>query len=313
MKSTPKIALVALVWLIVGGVEAIAGELSGTEWQLVKIMSMDDSVSTPTDASKYTLRLDDDRRASIMADCNKATGSWAVETPSQIQLGDIAATHASCRPGTISGKYLAQFEWVRSYVLEDNHLFLATMADGSIIEFAPAFQTEPSAIVLGEEILTKSSEEIQVTILDRLFAQYAKENQIDVEQEEIDTLVKKIKRDMAETGLTAQHNLTEDEKAQAETMQAEFARSIIRNWKINKALYAEYGGRIIYQQLGPEPLDAYRHFLEKREKDGAFRIRDKAASNLFWRYFTDDSIHDFIEPGSADEVRAFTIAPWSEE
>jgi hypothetical protein len=33
---------------------------------------------------------------------------------------------------------MKQFEWVRSYVVEGGHLFLSTMADGSIIEFEPA-------------------------------------------------------------------------------------------------------------------------------------------------------------------------------
>ena len=33
----------------------------------------------------------------------------------------------------------------------------------------------------------------------------------------------------------------------------------------------------------------------------------------FWRYFNDDSIHDFMAPGGADEARAFTIPPWGQE
>jgi hypothetical protein len=93
-------------------------------------------------------------------------------------------------------------------------------------------------------------------------------------------------------------------------MQRQMARDIIRQWKINKALYEQYGGRIIYQQLGPEPIDAYREFLRQREADGAFAIRDQALEASFWRHFTDDSIHDFMTPGGADEARAFTTPPW---
>jgi hypothetical protein len=91
------------------------------------------------------------------------------------------------------------------------------------------------------------------------------------------------------------------------------AGDIIRQWKINKALYEQYGGRIIYQQLGPEPIDAYREFLRQREADGAFAIRDQALAASFWRYFTDDSIHDFMPPGGADEARAFTTPPWERQ
>jgi hypothetical protein len=44
---------------------------------------------------------------------------------------------AMCSPGSLADRYLAEFQWVRSYVMKDGHLFLATMADGSIIEFEP--------------------------------------------------------------------------------------------------------------------------------------------------------------------------------
>jgi hypothetical protein len=96
-------------------------------------------------------------------------------------------------------------------------------------------------------------------------------------------------------------------------MQREMARGIIRQWKINKALYDQFGGRIVYQQLGPEPLDAYREFLRQREADGAFAIPDQALEASFWRFFIDDSIHDFMTPGGADEARAFTTPPWEQQ
>lgn len=98
-----------------------------------------------------------------------------------------------------------------------------------------------------------------------------------------------------------------------DAMRRAMAGGIIRQWKINKALYDQYGGRIIYQQLGPEPLDAYRAFLRQRAADGAFAIRDPAIETSFWRYFTDDSIHDFMTPGGADAARAFTIPPWEQQ
>ncbi len=91
-------------------------------------------------------------------------------------------------------------------------------------------------------------------------------------------------------------------------MRLEMARSIIRQWKINRQLHSAYGGRAIYQQLGPEPLDAYRRFVEERQQAGAFMIHEKAFEDAFWRYFTDDLIHFFFEPGS--EAGAFEVPPW---
>lgn len=116
----------------------VASELAGTSWQLVKIMEMDDSVDAPEDRSLYTLEFGTDGRAAMRADCNRGTSSWSSGSPGQLQFGPIASTKAMCPPGSLSDKYLAQFQWVRSYVMKDGHLFLATMADGAIIEFEPA-------------------------------------------------------------------------------------------------------------------------------------------------------------------------------
>lgn len=73
----------------------------------------------------------------------------------------------------------------------------------------------------------------------------------------------------------------------------EFAGRFVQSWKINKALYEKYGGRVIFQQAGAEPLDAYRDFLKEQEKKGAFQILDKNDEDGFWQYFTNDAMHRF--------------------
>ena len=98
---------------------------------------MDDTTSVPDDPSKYTLTFGADGTAQIVADCNRGTGSWKSESASQLEFGVIAATQAMCPPDSLHDTYMKQFEWVRSYVIEGGHLFLSTMADGSIIEFEP--------------------------------------------------------------------------------------------------------------------------------------------------------------------------------
>jgi heat shock protein HslJ len=115
-----------------------APELAGTSWRLVKILSMDDSTDTPDDPNSYTLTFGADDGVRIQADCNAGTGSWTSESAGQLTFGTIAATQALCPPGSLHDRYMAQFPWVRGYRLEDGHLFLATMADGSIIELEPS-------------------------------------------------------------------------------------------------------------------------------------------------------------------------------
>lgn len=52
------------------------------------------------------------------------------------------------------------------------------------------------------------------------------------------------------------------------------AEAMVGQWKINKVLYDEYGGRIIFQQAGLEPIDAYAVFLRYIEEEGALEILD---------------------------------------
>jgi len=137
--------------------------LAGTAWQLVKIMSMDDSVYEPRNRSLYRLEFGGDGSASVLADCNRSTGSWTAEVPSKLVFGPMASTKALCQPGSISEKFLAQFQWVRSYTVKDGHLFLATMADGSIIEFEPL--PPVAAIVLGEQVRTDDATEMQASVI----------------------------------------------------------------------------------------------------------------------------------------------------
>lgn len=112
--------------------------LDGTQWRLVKIMSMDDRTFEPADTTAYTLNFGADGNAAIQADCNRAHAAWSSSTPGQLEFGPIASTRALCPEESLSETYLRQFEWVRSYVLEDGRLYLATMADGAIIELEPA-------------------------------------------------------------------------------------------------------------------------------------------------------------------------------
>jgi len=111
--------------------------LAGTAWRLVQIMSMDDRVDVPDDRSRYTLEFNADGSMRVHADCNFGNGSWASASAGLLLFGQIAATRAICPPGSLHDRYMAQFPWVRSYIIKDGRLFLATMADGSIIEFEP--------------------------------------------------------------------------------------------------------------------------------------------------------------------------------
>lgn len=88
---------------------------------------------------------------------------------------------------------------------------------------------------------------------------------------------------------------------------ARIAGHIVKQWKINQALYEKYGGRVIFQQAGPEPLDAYLRFLREHEKKGSFVIVSEELKEGFWEYYVNDKMHTFY---SGEEGGKFMKTPW---
>jgi len=70
-----------------------------------------------------------------------------------------------------------------------------------------------------------------------------------------------------------------------------------RQWKLNQALFRAFGGRIIFQQAGWEPIDAYRQLLEQYETKKAFIVPDAKLRAAIYAYFE----HRFVY---ADEAKA---------
>jgi heat shock protein HslJ len=106
-------------------------------WHLAAIQFMDDTRLVPDAPARYTLEMGRDGRASVRADCNRAGGAYRLEG-SALSFGPLAATRALCPPGSLSDRYLQQLAFVASFVERDGRLYLATRADGAILEFQPA-------------------------------------------------------------------------------------------------------------------------------------------------------------------------------
>ena len=117
--------------------EVANGALSGTTWQLVGFEGGDGAVVTPDDGAKYTLDFQRDGRLAVRVDCNRGSGTWSSDGPSQIRFGPLALTRAMCAPGSLHDRVVRDFEYVRTYVIEDGHLYLSLMADAGIYEYEP--------------------------------------------------------------------------------------------------------------------------------------------------------------------------------
>ncbi len=197
------------------------------------------------------------------------------------------------------------------------------------------------AEVLGMEIRTKDVSIMQGVIGQKLLEKYAKQHKIEVLQKDIDLYVANLDTFMAKdrkrreaellevqeklksSSLSTEEkenlqsslnileslhemDVQEDEEKTMETKDAlkdkqTVAKTFIRQELINKALYKQYGGRIIAQQMGAEPYDAMHTFLKEEEKNGSFKIIDKSFEAPFWKYYADESKHSFYKKGSKEE------------
>lgn len=203
------------------------------------------------------------------------------------------------------------------------------------------------AVVLGRKITTGEKDKLNGLIFGALLRKYAEDNKIEPTDEELDAFVQrteekekqhqakferdreKLQKELKSSSLSDRER--KDKESQLQTiesilkstrdmkgqmkgmeeqmrpMKRQMAQQFVKSWKTNKALYEKYGGRVIFQQAGVEPFDAYRDFLKEQEKNGAFQIIDKQYEAPFWRYFTNDAMHTFY---SKDDGAKFINTPW---
>jgi hypothetical protein len=210
-----------------------------------------------------------------------------------------------------------------------------------------ATDSDVVAVVLGREITVKQRKQLNGLVFGALLQKFAEDNQIKPTEEELDAFVRKteekkkqhqaeleqdrirLKKELASATLPARDRkekesqlaiieriLTSTQEVAEQTKGMEemkrqaglrIAQGFVTRWKINKALFEKYGGRVIFQQAGVEPLDAYRDFLKEQEKKGAFQITDKQCEADFWRYFTNENMHTFYD---REEGAKLMETPW---
>lgn len=203
------------------------------------------------------------------------------------------------------------------------------------------------AMVLGQDITAADKDELNGRIFSALLEKFAQENIVEPTDAELDAFVakseeqdkqqlaefeadqKRLQQELQNPELSTQERQEKQSELETTTnileslhgmdhygqehqdesrqFQRELAQQFVMSWKINRSLFQKYGGRVIFQQAGPEPLDAYRDFLKEQEKHGAFRINDATCAAGFWNYFTNDTLHTFF---SREEGARCINTPW---
>ncbi|MBI3815356.1 MAG: hypothetical protein HY279_12955 [Nitrospinae bacterium] len=225
-------------------------------------------------------------------------------------------------------------------------VIIAASVMPTLAQTSPA-DKDTIAVVLGKPITVKDKDNLNGLIFGALLEKYAKENKIEPTEAELDVFMqrtdelekrnqdkfekdrKKLAEELKSDTLTEKERkektaylqnlesilkttkeMAERDKGMEDQIKAikrNMARQFVKTWKINKSLYEKYGGRIIFQQAGVEPLDAYREFLKEQEKERTFQIMNKDYEASFWRYFTNDAMHTFI---SKDDGAKLMGTPW---
>ena len=109
--------------------------LTGVIWRLASIQSKDDSTGLPRAPGLYTLEFHKDGSVEIRADCNRGRGHWATENADQLNITQLVTTRALCITPSLHDRFLSDLNDTRSFTLTEGKLYVATMANGSILEF----------------------------------------------------------------------------------------------------------------------------------------------------------------------------------
>lgn len=61
------------------------------------------------------------------------------------------------------------------------------------------------------------------------------------------------------------------------------AEEIVYRWQIDKALYEEFGGTVVFQQSNPvAPIESYRLLLQRELNGGALELVDEQLATMVW-------------------------------
>ena len=136
------------------------------------------------------------------------------------------------------------------------------------------------AVVYGKVITRSSLEKMPITqvILPALCDSFDKEHGIIVTDEERNAFADKMVEAISNLPLKPPVPLSKETYLKT-------ADRWIKNYKRNKLLYELYGGKVIFQQAGIEPIDAYYKWLQSEEAKGSFSFSDATVRTAFYDYY----------------------------
>ncbi|MEM1411593.1 MAG: hypothetical protein AAGH19_04470 [Pseudomonadota bacterium] len=168
------------------------------------------------------------------------------------------------------------------------------------------------AAVYGDALKRRPPRDTQTLILTRLVERYIAAHGLQATARELNThgvLIQMRLESQLGDGYPDAAAMEGDERAHFEAYREAMNRAMIEQWKFYKALHAQYGGGVILENSGAEPVEALRRFLEARHAAGDFEFFDREQEAYFWAHFRADHHQRFLPEAEAEQ--AFDFPPWS--
>ncbi len=144
----------------------------------------------------------------------------------------------------------------------------------------------------------------------KIEAMLAGDEYSEVDKEKLRKLLDSIKTSIAfyEERESYKEGMPPEFHAMLAQAQKGLAGRMVRSWKINKALYKEYGGRVVSRNNEIVPAEAYGAFVNYIRETGQLEIKDERFADVFKETelfaATADKQPDGIPPTIAEEDRA---------
>jgi heat shock protein HslJ len=122
-----------------GGSEPV---LSGS-WEWGGSQYSDDTEAVPDNPSRYTLDLGGDGSVSVVADCNRSSGTWETDADASDATGSLRitlgpTTLAECPPGSLSTEFLRDLGGAAAFEITGDKLRIDLRADVGTMAFSSA-------------------------------------------------------------------------------------------------------------------------------------------------------------------------------
>jgi heat shock protein HslJ len=109
-------------------------DVQGFTWEWVALASPAEQL-TVENAARYTLQLDRDGFAFVVADCNRGQANYFLPSPGQIAIHGISLTRVACPAGSLSQRFVSLLELARIFYMESGDLMLELPGESGTMRF----------------------------------------------------------------------------------------------------------------------------------------------------------------------------------